>query len=252
MLIKKIKLFLSFNRKECILISFIFLFLIFIGIFSFYMYSKEDEVRLIEDDEIALVNYEDTTLLDNTLKTVRVDIKGQIVNPGVYEVESDKRVIDVINYAGGLLDGADTSVNNLSRLVKDEMVIIIYSSDEVKNFSKTKEDEQIKLNNINNSSVKNDSVITNNDLIEVHENSTNEDNQVDDNANQSTIVDSKVSINTASLEELTTLNGIGKSKAQAIIDYRNTNGLFKSIEDILNVSGIGEKLFAKIKDSITL
>ena len=61
-----------------------------------------------------------------------------------------------------------------------------------------------------------------------------------------------ININTASKSELTALNGIGDVKAQAIIDYRNTNGNFKSIEDILNVSGIGDAVFAKIKDYITV
>jgi competence protein ComEA len=54
------------------------------------------------------------------------------------------------------------------------------------------------------------------------------------------------------VEELTTLNGIGEAKAIKIIEYRNTNGLFKSIEDIKNVSGIGETFYEKIKDSITI
>lgn len=61
----------------------------------------------------------------------------------------------------------------------------------------------------------------------------------------------KVNINTADLQTLMTLDGIGETYAQRIIDYRNANGPFESIEDIQNVSGIGEKRFESIKDSIT-
>lgn len=63
---------------------------------------------------------------------------------------------------------------------------------------------------------------------------------------------SLININTATKEELTALNGIGDSKAQAIIDYRNENGYFSSIDELMNVSGIGEKTFAKNKDLITV
>ena len=63
---------------------------------------------------------------------------------------------------------------------------------------------------------------------------------------------SKININTASLDELDNINGIGPSKAKAIIEYREENGGFKSIEDIKNVSGIGEGTFLKIKESITV
>ena len=64
--------------------------------------------------------------------------------------------------------------------------------------------------------------------------------------------DSKLSINEASKEELMTLNGIGESKALSIIEYRNTNGSFKNIEEIKNVSGIGDAAYEKIKDNITV
>ncbi len=67
-----------------------------------------------------------------------------------------------------------------------------------------------------------------------------------------TVDDELININTASLEELMTLNGIGEVKAQAIIDYRETYGLFPNINSLMNVSGIGDKTFAKIADKITV
>lgn len=64
--------------------------------------------------------------------------------------------------------------------------------------------------------------------------------------------ENKVNINTASINELDTLSGIGPSKAEAIIKYREENGTFKSIEEIKNVTGIGEALFEKFKENITI
>lgn len=72
------------------------------------------------------------------------------------------------------------------------------------------------------------------------------------NENNLSKKNSKVSINTGSVDDLKSLSGIGESKAQAIIDYREENGLFSQIEDIKNVSGIGESLYEKIKDYIEI
>ena len=113
------------------------------------------------------------------------------------------------------------------------MVIIIYSNQEVKEFEKTKEREKIlqdKCIQKDENALKNDACINN---------------------NQSTNTPNKININTASLEELQTLPGIGEAKAKDIITYRETNK-FNTIEDIKNVSGIGDALFAKIKENITI
>ena len=114
------------------------------------------------------------------------------------------------------------------------MVIIIYSNQEVKDFEKTKEKEtylQEKCIQKNENALKNDACISNKDT----------------NTNTNT----KININTATLEELQTLNGIGESKAKDIITYREKTK-FNTIEDIKNVPGIGEGLFAKIKENITI
>lgn len=146
-------------------------------------------------------------------------------------MKSSARVIDVINEAGGLTENADTSVINLSKKIIDEMVIIIYTKEQVINFTKVKETEKIiqdKCNQVDENSLKNDACITTDKI------------------------NNKVSLNTATKEELMTLQGIGESKANDIIKYRETNGPFNSIEDIKNVPGIGENLFAQIKEDITI
>ena len=143
------------------------------------------------------------------------------------------RVIDVINLAGGLTVNADTSVINLSKKVIDEMVIIVYSKDEVTNFKKTKEIEQQ----------------VQEQCIQKDENSLKNDACISSNKNTNM---TKVSINNASIEELMTLPGIGESKAKDIIDYRTKNGPFKKLEDLKNIHGIGENVYNNLKENITL
>ena len=142
-------------------------------------------------------------------------------------------VIDVINEAGGLTDQADTSVINLSKKIIDEMVIIVYSKEEVQNFKKTKEIEEQVQNNClqpEDTSLKNDACLTSID-------------------SSSAI---KLSINKATQEELMLLPGIGESKANDIIKYRTENNGFKSIEELKNIPGIGDSIFDKIKENITI
>jgi len=168
-----------------------------------------------------------------SIDKIQVDIKGQINKPGIYEVSSNSRVIDVIHLAGDLTENADTSVINLSKKVHDEMVIIIYSRDEVNDFKKTKEIEK----QVEELCIKKDDNSLNNDACVNNENTT---------------ISNKISINNASLEELKNLTGIGEKKAKDIITYREKNGPFKTIEDLMKVNGIGENSFAQIKEDITL
>lgn len=191
--------------------------------------NKKQEIVLTEKKEVQEKKVEKE---NNSI--IMVDIKGEVANPGIYTLEGTKRVIDVINMAGGITKNADTSVLNLSKKLKDEMVIIVYSYYEVKNFSYIKEIEkkvQTECSKgINN--IQNDACIEENEATEE--------------------TSSIISINTATKEELMTLTGIGEKKAEDIIKYREENGEFTSIEDIKNVKGIGDSLFEKIKDYITL
>ena len=176
------------------------------------------------------------------MEKVKVDIKGEIKHPGVYELEQGKRVNDVIKLAGGLTSNADTSVTNLSKKLSDEMVIIIYSKKQIESFTSTKNNENEK-----NKKCKNNEKIINDSCVAINGDSSDKTSGFNSNKQASLI-----NINTASLDELMLLSGIGKSKAEAIIDYRNKNGKFSSINDLLNVSGIGQALFEKIKSNITI
>ena len=190
---------------------------------------------------------------DNNLETYNIDIKGAVKRPGVYKIVKGSIINDVIEIAGGLKSTAYTNNINLSKKVTDEMVIYIYTKSEYSNLNKTnnqvvQKDCNISTNSTDISScVKEGASIVNSTSSEV----SNQDNS-SGNLDDSSVENKLININTASKEELMTLNGIGESKALCIIEYRSQNGGFKTIEEIMNISGIGEASFAKIKDYITI
>lgn len=203
-----------------------------IGITSIIIFNSLKKDNKKEEKEEVILEDKKLQKKEEKDELLKVDIKGQVINPGIYELKMSSRVIDVINMAGGLTEEADTSVINLSKKITDEMVIIIYSYTEVEDFSKTKEiEKQVQEKCTKNEiySIQNDACIST---------SSNEMNGL-------------VNINTATKDELMNLQGIGESKAKDIIKYREENGQFNSIEDIKKVPGIGDNLFASIKENIT-
>lgn len=182
------------------------------------------------------------TLVSNETKeevsTVKVDVKGNVFNPGVYELEVGKRVVDAIDIAGGLKENSNTELINLSKKLTDEMTIIIYTNKEIENYRKNNVQKEYVYIEVEKCPDKiNDACI----------NKTSSD---DKSSVES--VNKMVSINTATSNEFESLPGIGASKAKEIVNYRDTNGPFNAIEDIKNVNGIGDTLFEKIKDHITI
>ena len=175
--------------------------------------EKKEEVKVVKEDKI-----------------IKVDIKGSVKKPGVYEVKEN-----TIALAGGLKSGATTKNINLSKKVKDEMVIYIYTSGELKKF--TNNQVECNCDDVVISSCEGASIIYNEPSKETVE---------------TVLGTTLININTAGINELMTLSGVGEAKAKAIIEYREMNGSFKSIEDIKNVSGIGEAAYQKIKDFITV
>ena len=202
-----------------------------LGVSSFFIVKNIMSNKKEEKDEVVVEKSLEKKEVE-TKELLQVDIKGEIINPGIYELDSESRIIDVINKAGGLTENANTSVINLSKKITDEMVIIIYSNKEVNDFKTTKEIEEQVIEK----------------CIQKDDNSLRNDACIESDNNQLT---GKININTASLEELMTLEGIGESKAKSIIEYRDTKGKFNTIEDIKNVNGIGDNLFAQIKENIT-
>lgn len=150
-------------------------------------------------------------------KTIVVEIKGEVKKPDVYILNENAIVKELIEAAGGLTENAElTNINRAKKLQNHELIYIA-----------NKNDANKEINNVSSEAK-----------------STNSKAQVENGK--------KVNINTATLEDLKILNGIGDSKAKSIIEYREQNGGFKSIEDIKNVTGIGEKMFERIKEQIEI
>ncbi len=202
---------------------------VILAIFVYYLSGEENKNSIVYADN------EPTTILTTPIedKSFYVDIKGSVKKPGVYLVSDANIVQDVINLAGGLKSGAITTNINLSEKVKESMVIYVFSKKELKESNQ---------NNLTNATC-----TTN--VIEVNKCDTIKPTTTSNSSNSSQ--NSLVNINTASKEELMTIPNIGASKADAIIIYRAEKS-FTSIEDIMNVSGIGESVFVKIKDHITV
>lgn len=221
-------------RKQIMIALSILLLLGGGGIFLFTM-TRAQPVEAKKVLKVAKKGEKEERVVTD-ITTYKIDIKGEVIKPGIYTLSSESRVMDAITKAGGLTENADTSVINLSKKITDEMVIIVYSYEEVKDFKKTQEEEkqvQEQCQNGGSYELQNDACI-----------------QPDSSMPESSS-NKMISINTANQEELMTLPGIGEAKAISIIRYREENGAYQKIEDIMNVSGIGESLFAKIKENIT-
>lgn len=238
-----------FNQKKNVILGGVILLIILV-IVGFIIYknisssNNSEELKIVED----IIEKEETEIEVVEKCEVTVDIKGEIKNPGVYKIDCEKRVQDVIELAGGLTSNSDTSVINLGKKVVDEMVIIIYSKTQVENFVQVKEDETIKNNEcVIQEEVKNDACINNSDI-----NSSTDDNVVIEDNTKDTSIYLNISINNATKEELMQLPGIGESKAINIINHRNEIGKFTTLEQLKDVKGIGDSIFEKIKQYITL
>ena len=226
----------SFLQKYFLLIIMFLLSLTSLG-FSLYntyylsnQYSKETVT--LPDNYLEESSKEETKELESIPEEkYYVDIKGYVKKPGVYEVSKASIVNDCLKLAGGLLKNADTTTINLSKPVSAAMVIYVPKKNEV---------------------IKSTTDKTTTTTTEIPNNAAIPDNSNTSSDTSSATLNLKINLNTASKEELTKLSGIGEAKAQDIIDYRNTNGSFKTIEEIKNISGIGDALFAKIKDNITI
>ena len=181
--------------------------------------TESNIIKEIEEPKEEIKNY------------ITVEIKGEVTNPGVYKIEENSRVIDLINLSGGFTQNALTININQAKKLSDEMVIVIYNKNDLKEEVKT---EYVYLE-CECPKITNDGCV----------NEDKNEDKIEDNQN------TKISINNATKEELTKLNGIGEKIVEKIIEYRKENK-FKTIEDIKNVSGIGESLYEKIKDSITI
>ena len=232
------------KNKKYIIICGIFMIFLISTIFIYYKNSEKKEEKIKIADAVIL---EDDSVLEEVDKQVEevkeeeyyVDVKGAVINPGVYKLSVTSRINDAINLAGGVTTDADTRCVNLSKKIKDEMVIYVYTKQEVEDMYK----ENKKENNVIFNNIVNDAYV---DYTNPEQDVTSDNDIIDESTNN------KININTADISLLTTLPNIGESKAQAIIDKRQELGNFSSIDQLKEVTGIGEATFEKLKDLITI
>ncbi|WP_262122261.1 helix-hairpin-helix domain-containing protein [Anaerococcus sp. Marseille-Q5996] len=173
----------------------------------------DNKVSLLESEDDFNIESIDENKAQQS-EDIKVHISGQINREGVYEVKEGDRLDDLIKQAGGLSPDADSNSLNLAMKLEDQMKIYIPNKNEILNENSTNTDQLVS---------KPDSISEN----------------------------GKININTASKEELMTLPNIGDKRAQAIIEYRDTKK-FETIEEIKNVTGIGEKFYQAMQDLITV
>ena len=198
------------ERKIVIIISILVIILIGWKIYNSSKFESEDE------SELLLSNTQEKEIENDEEEFIVVHVTGEVKNPGVVKVKEGSRVEDLVKAAGGLTENADISNVNLAYVVEDGIKIRIPSTDDEKN-------EEYITQSIGEGIIM----------------------QEEGNSNSSI-----VNINTANETELEELPGIGASIAGRIIEYRNKNGKFKDLDDIKNVTGIGESKYEKIKDLI--
>lgn len=222
---------IDLKNKKIIGLAIITIIIFIVSIFLYKQkssnaFKEEYMTEIFEEESNDNMEYtetleEDTTIINEDSidrNKIIVEIKGEVAKPDVYQLEEGSIIKDLIDMAGGVTEEADLSrINRAEELLNHELIIIGNINDETES-----------------------SVVQNS--------SVSSGNSTDNDSKSSTLIN----INTADLEQLKEITGIGNIKAQSIIDYREANGGFKSLEELKNVDGIGDKTFEKIKEQITL
>ncbi|EPT50784.1 competence protein CelA [Streptococcus agalactiae CCUG 19094] len=188
-----------------------------LGLKHFGTHHKEDNLNINLEKKVSTITEKKVPMIshvkDKVSNQVTVDVKGAVNHPGVYSLPSQSRVTDAIKRAGGLSNLADSKSVNLAQKLQDETVIYVAQKGE-----KITVVEEEKANN-----------------IATQGNSKG-----------------KINLNKADLSSLQTISGVGAKRAQDILDYRDSQGGFKTIDDLKNVSGIGEKTLEKLRQDVTI
>lgn len=157
---------------------------------------------------------QDSGQKDSAGGTLLIYVCGEVNSPGVYELPAGSRICDAVDAAGGMTDAAGREYWNLAEPLTDGQMICFPTEEEAK-----KRQESAGVDAADSSGI---------------------------------MSDGRVNINTASLEQLMTIPGVGQTRGEAILAYRKEHGSFASAEDIINVSGIGNALYEKMKDYIAV
>lgn len=202
------------NQEKITIILLLIVIVVGVGIVLYKNINSEDNFIINRASDIS----ENNPAIQIEIPPLIIHIAGAVKNPGVYQLESTDRIVDAVKIAGGATEEANLDLINLAALLKDGQKIII----PYKTYSET--GEEINTN-------------TYNYVASAYSSSPDS-------------TSAKININTANANMLQNLLGIGPVLSERIIEYRNQNGLFGVIDDIMDVSGIAEKKYEGIKDQI--
>lgn len=219
------------NRNIKIYICIFVLLVIFVFILIFVCNNKKyffeesfvgnfEYENIVESNERIDEELQDSNLVELKGEEMCIHIVGEVINQGIVILNEGDRIIDAIEQAGGITENADISKINLAFELSDGQKVYVPNKNDIQN-------------------------------VEYVTNESGE-NIILENGKGSVREEKKININTATQTQLELLTGIGPSTAAKIIQYREKNGKFRSIEDIKNISGIGESKFDLIKNSITI
>ena len=211
---------LNIKQKKIILVI-----LLIIALITYYYLYTKNNTEEINNENLEITNNETQEESKEEEKIV-VHITGAVNKEGIVELQEGARIADAIEKAGGTKENADIKNINLATILEDGMKVHIPTIEETR---------------ANNENIESSENFANSQVTTTTQIPTTSSN---------TKKQGKININTATEEELDTLPGIGPSTAAKIIDYRKENGKFKSIEEIKEVSGIGDAKYEKIKDLI--
>ena len=218
----------EFNKKQKIILG-IIISIIIIS-FLYYIYTKDDQISISTEETIEENIVEEETEEENIVEeNIIVHVSGAVNKEGIVELAPNSRISDAIDQAEGLKENADTKEINLAFKLEDGMKIYIPTIGE--------------NNNIENEESSN-YITSSGGTVQAQE------ENIEINSDQKT--SQKININTATQTELETLPGIGPSTSTKIINYREENGKFQTIEEIKEVSGIGDAKYENIKDLISV
>ena len=226
----------EFNKKQKIVMGIIGA--IIIMAFLYYIYAKEDDSIISTEENITENVVEkseesEKTTNEETNKIV-VHVSGAVNQEGIVELQENSRISDAINVAGGLKENADTKHINLAFKLEDGMKIYIPTIEETK-------EQNTQIQNQNRIDETSKYVTSSSGVVQEEQTNAQQSEQKKNE---------KININTATQTELETLPGIGPATSLKIINYREENGKFETIEEIKEVSGIGDAKYENIKDLI--
>ena len=215
---------LNRKRKKQAVITAVILFFLAAGLWYYFRGSKLFEQQKTDTELVGvwdtLANEVVVTISPSPeiseIEKVVVHVCGAVVNPGIYTLSTGSRLYEAIAMAGGFSEEADISYHNLARPIEDGERIYILSTSETKELTT---EQQVAGESGSSASLQSNG---------------------------------QINLNTATIEQLMTLPGIGEARAEEILAYRTKIGKFTDIEELMNVSGIGESRFEKIKDKITV